>query len=142
MIIETLRILLSIVILLSLSVTAGYFGIYEILGYLKFDDKITFSWVTSLLLAIPIIFFFPLAWFFILFIKGYDIATNIINRAIPFFKFMCIGVLIFSFLFSYGYVSILNGKGYIQCKGIPSGWMPGMATKYAINEDLCSKKSN
>ncbi len=31
--------------------------------------------------------------------------------------------------------------GSIACPGIPYGWMPGMAQKYAMNEQLCRKNS-
>ena len=50
--------------------------------------------------------------------------------------------LIISFTFSYGYGTYLKSNGFTQCRGIPSGWMPGMATKYAISKELCLKKSN
>ncbi|HHL2502158.1 TPA: hypothetical protein ACQ301_004280 [Yersinia enterocolitica] len=48
--------------------------------------------------------------------------------------------LIISFVFSYGYGTYLKNNGFTQCSGIPSGWMPGMATKYAKSESLCYLK--
>lgn len=49
--------------------------------------------------------------------------------------------LIISFTFSYGYGTYLKSNGFTQCRGIPSGWTPGMATKYATSETLCLKQS-
>ena len=45
--------------------------------------------------------------------------------------------LIITFIYSYGYGIYLEKIGFIQCDGISSGWIPGMATKYAKNEALC-----
>ena len=49
--------------------------------------------------------------------------------------------LVIPILFSFFYLKKIEYKGYVQCNGIPSGWMPGMATKYAISEELCLQKS-
>lgn len=42
--------------------------------------------------------------------------------------------------FNYYYTGKLVEQGYTKCRGIPSGWMPGMATKYAKSESLCYLK--
>jgi len=39
--------------------------------------------------------------------------------------------------FSMMYKKSLENRGYIECKGTPSGWTPGMATKYALNKSYC-----
>ncbi|CNK60925.1 Uncharacterised protein [Yersinia mollaretii] len=48
--------------------------------------------------------------------------------------------LIISFVFSYGYGTYLKNNGFTQCRGIPSGSLPGMATKYAKSESFCYLK--
>jgi len=43
-------------------------------------------------------------------------------------------------IFSERYTTSLIDKGYIECLGIPSGWMPGMATRYVKNIKICSQQ--
>nr|SHO17372.1 Putative uncharacterized protein [Moritella viscosa] len=44
------------------------------------------------------------------------------------------------FLFDLFYIGELESKGYITCKGVPSGWTPGMGTQYVLDLSLCDKK--
>lgn len=48
--------------------------------------------------------------------------------------------LVVNFGFNYYYTGKLVEQGYIKCRGIPTGSMPGMATKYAKSESLCYLK--
>jgi len=137
---EKIRTLASIFILISLSGISLYLGFVEVVNCLKYYDVIVFSWMTPLLIFIPVIFSFPLAWFILLLFKGYSPAVGIIAPILPMFKFVCIIVIVISISISYWYLTTLNDNGYIRCNGIPSGWMPGMATKYVTNEALCLKK--
>ncbi|RJT49876.1 hypothetical protein D6D38_22615, partial [Rahnella variigena] len=66
-------------------------------------------------------------------------AIKKIEKLMPIFKCLCVISLYLSISLSVGYVSVLKNKGYISCPGIPSGWMPGTATKYAFSGDLCRK---
>jgi len=54
--------------------------------------------------------------------------------------FLFLASIFSSILFSLSYLNLIQSKGYLHCKGIPSGWMPGMATQYATSEALCVKK--
>lgn len=47
--------------------------------------------------------------------------------------------LVVNFGFNY-YTGKLVEQGYIKCRGIPTGSMPGMATEYAKSESLCYLK--
>ncbi len=47
--------------------------------------------------------------------------------------------LVVNFGFNY-YTGKLVEQGYIKCRGIPTGSMPGMATKHAKSESLCYLK--
>lgn len=138
---EKLRALISVFILVFLSGFSLYYGVFETVGYLKYHQVIVFSWMTSLLLFIPVIISFPLAWFVFLLFKGYSSALILITSMLPFFKFVCVIIVAISISLSYWYVTTLSDKGYIRCQGIPSGWLPGMATKYATSERLCLKKA-
>ena len=48
------------------------------------------------------------------------------------------GMLIFSSI----YKKELLSRNYIACSGIPSGWMPGLATKYVKEKTSCKKNGN
>lgn len=52
--------------------------------------------------------------------------------------FSICAVLIFSSI----YKKELLSRTYIACSGIPSGWMPGLATKYVKEKSLCEKNGN
>ncbi|MEL2650905.1 DUF1240 domain-containing protein, partial [Escherichia coli] len=45
-------------------------------------------------------------------------------------------------IFSSFYKKELLSRNYIACNGIPSGWMPGLATKYVKEKSLCKKNGN
>lgn len=135
-----LRAVVSILILMSMSILSLYLWVDEVLEYLKFKDVILFSWMSVSLFFIPLTLPFPAYWFVLSLIFKHDEALSKVNRVIPYFKWVCIFSIITSILISFSYVSILKYKGYISCKGIPSGWMPSTATEYVKNKDLCYKK--
>lgn len=130
----------SILILMSMSFSSLYFWIDEVLEYLRFKDVILFSWMSVSLFFIPLTLLFPTYWFVLSLIFEHDVALSKVNRVIPYFKWVCIFSIITSIMISFSYVSTLKYKGYASCKGIPSGWMPGTATEYVKNTDLCYKK--
>lgn len=134
-----LRAVVSILILMSISFLSLYFWIDEVLEYLRFKDVILFSWMSVSLFFIPLTLLFPTYWFVLSLLFEHDVAFNKENRVIPYFKWVCIFSIITSILISFSYVSILKCEGYDSCKSIPSGWMPGMATKYVISKELCNK---
>lgn len=134
-----LRAVVSILILMSISFLSLYFWIDEVLEYLRFKDVILFSWMSVSLFFIPLTLLFPTYWFVLSLIFEHDVALSKVNRVIPYFKWVCIFSIITSIMISFSYVSTLKYKGYASCKGIPSGWMPGMATKYVISKELCNK---
>jgi hypothetical protein len=138
---EKTRALLAIIIIISISVISFYFGFYKVIEYFKFSEVIVFSWMTFGLLFIPLVFLFPLTWFILFIIKGYDKAIPIVEKIIPAFKVVCILSVILTFAFSFLYVNTLHKREYVVCSGTPTGSMPGMAKKYSINKALCTKNS-
>lgn len=70
--------------------------------------------------------------------RSSDILQKICSSSL--YSLLILGVLA-NFGFNYYYTGKLVEQGYIKCRGIPSGWMPGMATKYATSEMLCLKQS-
>lgn len=131
------RALLSLGIVLAISASSLYFWIVEISEYMKFDDAITFSWMSVSLISIPLVFTFPLYWFWLASRCGQEDAIKKISKVMPYFKYVCVLAIVLSVSLSLGYVTALKDKGYVACKGIPSGWTPGSATKYVVNEQLC-----
>ncbi|MEA5103946.1 hypothetical protein [Pantoea sp. S18] len=64
-----------------------------------------------------------------------DIAMKYLGRVIVItFVFALIG----AYIFSVWYKSELEDKSYKKCVEVPSGWMPGTATRYVMSENLCN----
>lgn len=127
------------VILWILSLFASYIGYISTKEYLAFPDVMTYSTgIISLTLSAFIMLPFCLSGIYC-FLKGqrmndkYQRAAMIIILSGVFIS------IIYGFAFKVFFVSKVNDKGYYSCTGIPTGWMPGMATKYVINKDLCNK---
>lgn len=54
--------------------------------------------------------------------------------------FVALGLTVVSMIvFSEIYTASLMHKGYSECKGIPAGWMPGMATRYVKDPSNCTQ---
>lgn len=117
-----------------------YFSIQELIEYYDFHGVIVYSWLdcfASLFSFFVFIFsMYPGHIAFYGFPIPADRSKSIYKIAIFFFVMSLAAPIVFSFI----YVNKIESKGYIRCQGIPSGWMPGMATKYATSEQLCSKK--
>jgi len=117
-----------------------YFSIQELIEYYDFHNVIIYSWLDCFaLLSSAFILIFSVYPGHVAF-YGVHIpagkSKSLYKVALIFFVMSLIVPIVFSFV----YVNKIESKGYIKCQGIPSGWMPGMATKYAASEVLCSKK--
>lgn len=134
-----IRPIASLFIILSISLLSLYFWVNEITNYIKFRHVISFSWMSVALICIPIIFTFPIYWFFLEYVYGQKLAIKKMEKIIPHFKWLCIFSFVLVVFISLGYLSVLKNKGYISCHETPSGWMPGTAVKYAISNELCGK---
>ncbi|WP_368545044.1 DUF1240 domain-containing protein [Enterobacter soli] len=130
---------LAIVIILALDFLCFYLGRYIFLGYWLFEDDIVFSWLSISLIALPVIMIFPFFYFILLFVKGRDFAFKKMDGYVPFLKWSCIAIVILGALFSIFYPSELLDRGYTRCNGIPSGWMPGTASRYVKYASLCTQ---
>lgn len=115
-----------------------YFSIQELIEYFKFHDVIIYSWMDCFALFFSfVVFLFSIYPSHVAF-YGVPIPAvksgAIYKVALVFFAISLVIPIAFSFI----YVSKIEAKGYIQCQGTPSGWMPGMATKYVTSEALCA----
>ncbi|QGU11117.1 hypothetical protein GNG26_12470 [Leclercia sp. J807] len=129
----------GVVIFLVVSVGISYLGIFKLREYLSYPDVINFSfWVVF---AAAFCFFFSplLAMIFPVIATGKQITVTSGKKLLK-TTFIILGLTILGmFIFSERYTKSLMHKGYTECQGIPSGWMPGMAKKYAIEPSLCTQ---
>ncbi|MEY8711631.1 hypothetical protein [Mangrovibacter phragmitis] len=127
-------------LLLPLGCGGLYIALDSVVLYFSFPPAFVFSsftiyGFTIFLMVIPLAF---LSFFPVFFGR---LASLSIQKNISLFIFVCFFFFIMlQIVFKLYFESELEHKGYIACRGIPSGWMPGMATKYVTNEVLCSKK--
>ncbi|CNE00557.1 Uncharacterised protein [Yersinia mollaretii] len=129
-------------LVIPLSVGGVYLTLDAISEYLSFPDVIIFS---SLIIYGITCFFIllPLTFLSIPPIFLGRQASDSVQRPVSKFIIVCfLTSIIFQIGFRFYFINEFEKRGYIACQGIPSGWMPGMATKYAISEELCSKKSD
>ncbi|MFP1725842.1 DUF1240 domain-containing protein [Lonsdalea quercina] len=103
-----------------------------------FGDNIVFSWLTVSFIALPVTMIFSLIYFILLLFKGKEYAFKTIGAYVVYFKWGCIALVIIGVMYSVFYPTVLVKKGYLRCSGIPSGWMPGTATRYVRDSSLCN----
>lgn len=129
----------GVVFFLAISVGISYLGIFKLREYLSYPDVVNFSfWVTF---AAAFSFFFSplLAMIFPVIFTGKQI-TIASGKKLLKTTFIILGLTVLGMsIFSERYTASLMHKGYTECQGIPSGWMPGMAKKYAIEPSLCTQ---
>lgn len=116
-----------------------YIFIDSLVEYLSFPESFIFS---SLIIycafgAIILIIFSALLYHPVF--LGKKAPVNIQQKTSKIMFLLVILSVIFQISFKYKFTFEVYNRGYVSCKGIPSSWMPGMATKYAINESLCQK---
>lgn len=131
---------LSVVIIVLLCYLSIFLGVEVFYSYFTFEREIVFSGLSVAFIALPIIMLFPFFYFVIFIFKGKDIACDKMGRYVPHLKWACIVIILCGLLFSILYPRKLLEKGYVRCIGIPSGWMPGTATKYVLLPTMCEHK--
>lgn len=117
-----------------------YFSLLHIMEYFDWHNVIIFSWMTLFVFVFsPAFFIFSAAPGYVA-IYGKPMNINrlrTISKALLYLFFLAISGAV---VFSVAYVNTLESKGYTQCKGIPSGWLPGTAVKYAVEDGACKSK--
>lgn len=137
--IHKIRAVIALIIIVSLCALCLWLGTEEYIKYTSFSNVIIVSWLSVIFVALPVVMVFPFIYFLIVTLRTEKQAINMMSRHIRAFKLICILLIIACISFPHMYKNNLQKRGYIACNGVPSGWMPGMATKYAINESLCHK---
>ncbi|MGV3346211.1 hypothetical protein ACGVWS_10910 [Enterobacteriaceae bacterium LUAb1] len=127
-------------ILVLVTVASFYFGIERMFVYFSYPKFFIFSVfsvfsVLFFMISIPILIlsFSPICIGIQSKIVFQKKMARLILISLSF-------IIILSLVFNIYYLSVIRSKGYIKCNGIPSGWMPMMAAKYAASEALCLKK--
>jgi hypothetical protein len=133
------RAVIALILIVSLCALCLWLGSEEFIKYTSFGNVIIVPWLSGIFIALPIVMVFPFIYFLIVTLRTEELAFNIMNRHIRTFKLTCVLLIIACVTFPLMYKNNLQKRGYIACKGVPSGWMPGMATKYVINEQLCQQ---
>ena len=126
--------------LVLLTVVSFHFGAEDSVTYFSYPDSFVFSVfsvfsVLFFIISIPILIlsFSPIC-------IGFQSSIEFQKKVAKCIVFGLCFIVLLSLLFNCYYIREVSNKGYIKCNGIPSGWMLGMATKYATKEALCLKK--
>lgn len=140
MIIVRLKAFFAFLIFFVVFSSVIYFSLQSLIGYFTFRDVIIYTWMDCFALIFS---------FVVLLISIYPGYVAFCGVQLPpekskiVYKAMIVffvSSLIVPIAFSFVYVNTMESKGYIQCRGVPLGWMPGTSTKYATSESLCFKK--
>ena len=118
-----------------------WMGIDTMSDYLSFPSSLVYSLGGVILLFSPILLI-PLI---VLTIPPVFIGKQMVSKnALLLLKFMvygCVCAIISATLFSFIYLSELEKRGYLPCRGIPTGYMPGMGKRYVTDLSLCKNRS-
>lgn len=141
MLITRLKAIAAFFVFFMFGLGGVYFSIQNLSEYFEFHTIIVYSWMDCFALLFSFVFFLFSTYPAHIALCGFPIPPNkaksIYNVLLYFFVISLATPVVFSFI----YINKIESKGYIKCRGIPSGWTPGMATKYVTNEALCSKKN-
>lgn len=134
---DRVRAFFAIIIILGLCSLSFYLGGSIFKEYFSFGDEIVFSWLTVALVALPFVMIFPLVYFILILFMEKEFAFRKMDYYVVYFKWGCIAIVILGLLYSIFYPKELISRGYVRCNGIPSGWMPGTATRYVKETFSC-----
>ncbi|WP_434745710.1 hypothetical protein [Candidatus Pantoea rara] len=134
---DRVRAFFAIIIIPGLCSLSFYLGGSIFKEYFSVGDEIVFSWLTVALVALPFVMIFPLVYFILVLFKGKEFAFRKIDYYVVYLKWGCIAIVVPGLLYSILYPKELISRGYVRCNGIPSGWMPGTATRYVKERFSC-----
>lgn len=129
------------VIIIPICVSVLYFSLDEIRMLFSYPDVIV---VTLYSLASIVITPFVLIYFIIISCKPIFLGKRVSNHIQATTTRLLIVAIVLGVISQIGfkvyYKETLNNKSYVVCSGIPGGFLPSMATKYAKSENLCYLK--
>jgi uncharacterized membrane protein YcgQ (UPF0703/DUF1980 family) len=130
---------IAFIIFASIFLCGLIFSLHETIRYFTYPNHFVFSWLSFFAIVFSFVFLAISMAPGHIAIFGRPMCDNVLKKiSTSTVLILCLSLLV-GILGSFVYSSHIKSKGYIACKGVPSGWMPGMATKYAINKSLCHK---
>ncbi len=124
-------------VFVPLTILSVWIGLDSLSSNWSFPSSLVFSWGEVLLLFAPVLFV-PL---FIMAMPPIFIGKEMtVKSALPLLKIMiwgCAIAVLVAVLYAFYFTNQLEQRGYISCRGIPTGYMPGMGTRYVTNLSLC-----
>jgi len=136
-IMSNIRLIVSILLILVLSVSSVWFGNTLMKEYFQFGTSIVFSWASGVTYTLPGVLSLPFAFFVLSLLKGQGAATISCSKYIRFYSYILFMLVFLSMLFPLIYINHIENKGYMPCEGIPTGYMPGMGKQYVTDLALC-----
>ncbi len=124
---------------IAITIGTGIFGFQGVIEYFNFTDVIIYTRGLVIFLFIPIFFTLITAYQTYILIYARDIPHYWGLKLVRATIFIAVSALVTSITFSIWYSNHLEKKGYIQCSGVPVGYMPFTAVKYVIFESMCKK---
>lgn len=131
---------LGFLFFISLSFFISFLAFETIIEYFTNAPVIVYSMWAFFSVLIPLVTVPFLLMIVPVFFYGRQVSVEFGKKLMLFSLWSLVVIFISTFACSFAYKKHLDVQGYIQCRGIPSGWMPGMATKYVLNESLCHKR--
>lgn len=120
-----------------LTIASVWFGLDSLNSDLSFPPSLIYSWGTWLLLFAPLLFIPLIIMVFPPIFTGKEMTME---YAMPLLKIMiwgCAFAVLADVVYGFYYTNQLEKRGYVPCKGIPTGYMPGMGKQYVTNMRLC-----
>ena len=137
---KRLRAFFATLIGIAITIGTGIFGFQGVIEYFNYTDVIIYTRGLVVFLFIPLFFIMVTGYQMYILIYGRDLPHFIGVKLVRATIFIAISAFVSSISFSIWYSNHLEDKGYIQCSGVPVGYMPFMAVKYVVFESMCKKE--
>ncbi|MFC0224917.1 hypothetical protein [Serratia aquatilis] len=129
---------LGFVFFTFLSLIISFFAFESLFGYLHKMPVFVFSAWSFFAALSPLVVMPFLLMVVPVIIYGRKVSIKLGKQLMVFSFLSLVLIVVLMILFSTLYKEHLNNQGYTRCQGVPMGWTPGMATKYAIDASKCS----
>ena len=114
-----------------------YVALESFMEILTFESSVVFSWQTVFFLFIPLLSIYVLVITVPVVFYGRELSFKYGYLAIKVMLGGLIVGLITSVVYGGYFTNQLEQRGYIPCRGVPSGYMPGMGKQYVTDISLC-----
>ena len=104
-----------------------------------FPLSLVFSWQSILALFSPLISIPVIIMGLPVLFLGKDLPMKYTMPLIRIMIWGSVFAVFMAVLYAFYFTHQLEKRGYVPCKGIPSGYMPGMGKQYVTDFRLCNK---